>query len=236
LSTAQLIVTIAAVSLLAALHLALRAARAPAGPASATVARPGVRRDPLLAVLGLAALAALAFAGVAFVVSVLDDEDEPTAPTTQATTTAPATPTAPPPPQPPPPAPAPLEPPAGTALVARVVTDVDGSITGGRNRVGRTPTVVKRERGVYAVSVPGLPANLRKRAAVRVRPADGSPRVMVSARKIGPEADFMVFTRDATTGDFADTGFEFAAFLPQQDLESSAGDDETGRPQLPGTR
>jgi hypothetical protein len=234
LSPAQLIVIIAAVGLLGVLHLALRAARVPAGAPSTAEPRPWVRRDPLLGVLVLAALAALAFAGVAFVVSLVDDDDT-TAPTTQATTTAPTATTAPPPPQPPPPAPTPVEPPAGTALVARVVTGADGSISGGRNRVGKTPAVVQRETGVYAVTVPGLSPELRRQALIRARPADGTSSVRVSARKMGPEAEFVVFTRDAQTGDFADAGFEFAVFLPKQDLEATAGDDE-GRPALPGTR
>jgi hypothetical protein len=236
MSASQLIVTIAAVGLLGALHLVLRAARQPAGAATVAAPRAGLRRPPLVAVLVLAALAALVFAAVAFVVSVVDDEEDTTAPTRQATTTAPATTAAPPPPQPPPPAPAPLEPPAGTALVSRVVTAADGSLSASRNRVGRAPTVVKRETGVYAVSAPGLSPELRRRATVRARPAEAAPDARVSARKVGPDAEFVVFTRDAQTGDFADTGFEFAVFLPEQDLESTAGDDEDTRPQLPGTR
>jgi hypothetical protein len=235
LSPAQLIVIIAAVGLLGVLHLALRAARVPAGVPSAAEPRPWVRRDPILGVLVLAALAALAFAGIALVVSLVDEEDT-TAPTTRATTTAPTTTAAPPPPQPPPPSPVPVEPPAGTALVARVVTDADGSVTGSRNRVGNAPAVVKQENGVYAVTVPGLSAKQRRQALIRARPSDATPGVRVSTRKMGPEAEFVVFTRDAQTGDFADTGFEFAAFLPKQDLEATAGDDEDGRPELPGTR
>jgi hypothetical protein len=234
LSPAQLIVIIAAVGLLGVLHLALRAARVPAGVPSAAEPRPWVRRDPVLGVLALAAVAALAFAGIALVVSLVDDEDT-TAPTTQATTTAPTATTAPPPPQPPPPAPVPVEPPAGTALVARVVTDADGSVTGSRNRVGETPAVVKRETGVYAVTVPGLSAKLRRQAEIRARPTEGTRAVRVSTRKMGPEAEFVVFTRDAQTGEFAEAGFEFAVFLPKQDLEATAGDDE-GRPELPGTK
>jgi hypothetical protein len=234
LSTGQLIVTIALVGLLGALHLVLRAARAPAGTASVAAPRPVARR-PLMALLVLAALAALAFAGVAFVVSVLDDEDT-TAPTTQPTTTAPATPAAPPPPQPPPPAPAPLEAPSGTALVARVVAQPDGAVSSRRNRVGEAPKVTEREAGVYEVAVPGLTPELRRAAVVRVRPADGAPGIMVSVRKVGPSADFMVFTRDEQTGAFAESSFEFAVFLPEQELEGTAGENKSGRPQLPPTR
>jgi hypothetical protein len=237
LSPAQLIVVIAAVGLLGALHLALRAARVPAVVPSTAGPRPWISRVPIVGVLVLAALAALAFAGIAFVVSVVDDEDT-TAPSTQATTTGPtattAT-TAPPPPQPPPPAPAPLEPPTGTALVARVVTDADGSVSGSRNRVGNAPAVAKREKGVYAVAVPGLSPELRRQATIRVRPSDATGGVRASARKMGPKAEFVVFTRDAQTGDFADSGFELAIFLPKQDLEATAGDDE-GRRELPGTK
>jgi hypothetical protein len=58
---------------------------------------------------------------------------------------------------------------------------------------------------------------------------------MVSVRKVGPNADFMVFTRDET-GAFAESGFEFAVFLPEQELEGTAGGEEDGRPQLPPTR
>lgn len=236
MSPAQLIVIIAAVGLLGALHLALKAARVPAGAASAAAPRPSPRRDPVLGVLVLAALAALAFAGVAFVVSMVDDEDT-AAPPTQATTSTPTTTTAPPPPQPPPPSPTPaqIEPPAGTALVARIVTDGDGSVAAGRNRVGAAPAALKRETGVYTVSVPGLSAEQRRRSIIRAGPADGTPAAAVSARKMGPEAEFVVFTRDAQTGDFADTGFEFAVFVPRQELEATAGDEE-GRPQLPGTK
>jgi hypothetical protein len=237
-SAAQVIVVIVAVGLLGLLHLALRTARVPAGIPSTAEPRPWIRRDPVLGVLVLAALAALAFAGVAFVVSLIDDEDT-TAPATQATTTAPTatTPTtAPPPPQPPPPAPAALQPPAGATLVARVVTDADGSVTGSHNRVGNAPVAVKRENGVYAVDVPGLSPTLRRQAILRVRPAGATRGVRVSARKMGPEAEFVVFTRDTQTGEFADAGFEFAAYLPKEDLEATAGDDKEGRPALPGTR
>lgn len=189
-----------------------------------------------MTLLVLAALAALAFAGVAFVVSVLDDEDT-TAPTTQATTTAPATTAAPPPPQPPPPpAQVPVEPPAGTALVARVVAQPDGAVASMRNRVGEAPTVREREAGVYEVAVPGLTPKLRRVAVVRARPANGAPGVIVSARKVGPSADFVVFTRDEQTGAFAETGFEFAVFLPEQELEGTAGEGKSGRAQLPPTR
>jgi hypothetical protein len=236
LSTGQLIVTIASVGLLAALHLVSRAARVPAGSAAAPAPRPGIRREPLLAILGLAALAALAFAGIAFVVSVVDDEDDATAPATRPATTALTTTAAPPPPQPPPPAPAPLEPPAGTALVARVVMGADGSIVSGRSRAGDAPVAVKREKGVYTVDVPGLSPELRRSASIRARPANGASSARVTVRKMGPEAEFVVFTRDAKTGEFADTGFEFAVFLPKRDLEATAGEDEDGRPELPGTR
>jgi hypothetical protein len=183
--------------------------------------------------LVLGAVAALAFAGVAFVVSVLDDEDT-TAPTTQATTTAPAT--APPPPQPPPPAPAPLEAPSGTAFVARVVAQPDGAVSSRRNRVGEALTVKEREAGVYEVTVPGMTSELRRAAVVRAQPADGVPGVTVSARKVGPNAEFMVFTRDEQTGAFAEAGFEFAVFLPEQELEGTGGEQGDGRPQLPPTR
>jgi hypothetical protein len=235
LSTGQLIVTIACVGLLGALHLVLRAARAPAGAASVSAPRAGLRRDPLVLVLVLAAFAGLVLAGVVLVVSVVNDE-ETTAPTTRTTTTAPTTTAAPPPPQPPPPAPAPLEPPAGTALVARVVTEPNGSLATSRNSVGEAPRVLEREEGVYAVTVPGLSPQLRRQAVVRARPANGAPNVRVSARKVGPRADFVVFTRNAQTGAFAETGFELAVFLPKEALESAAGDEEKGRKKLPPTR
>jgi hypothetical protein len=189
-----------------------------------------------MALLVLAALAALAFAGVAFVVSVLDEDDEGTAPSTQQATTVPGTTAAPPPPQPPPPPPAPIEPPAGTAFVASVVVQPDGLLADTRNQVGEAPSVEIREAGVYEVEIPGLPPELRRVAKVHARPANGTPGVMVSARKVGPGADFMVFTRDEQTGAFAETGFEFAVFLPKQALEGTAGGEEDGRPQLPPTR
>jgi hypothetical protein len=236
LSTSQLIVTIASVGLLGALHLVLRAARAPAGAASIARPQPGIRRDLLLPGLVLAALAALAFAGIAFVVSVVDDE-ETTAPSTQ-TTTAPAISTAPPPAQPPPPAPASLQPPAGTELVARMVVEPNGAVSAASNRVGDRPRVIIREEGVSAVTVPGLTPKMRRLAVIRVRPANGTPGVRVSARKVGPRADFIVFTRDAQTGDFAQTGYEFAVYFPQQDVEGAAGEGEEGgaRQELPPTR
>jgi hypothetical protein len=188
-----------------------------------------------MALLVLAALAALAFAGVAFVVSVLDDDDT-TAPATQATTTVPATTAAPPPPQPPPPAPPPLAAPSGTAFVARVVAQPDGAVVGARNRVGDTPTVREREAGVYEVRVPGLTQELRRAAEVRARPANGAPGVVVSARKVAPSADFMVFTRDEHTGAFAESGFELAVFLPKQELEGTAGQERDDRLELPRTK
>jgi hypothetical protein len=189
-----------------------------------------------MALLVLTALAALAFAGVAFVVSVLDDDDQATAPSTQQATTAPETAAAPPPPQPPPPSPAPIEPPAGTVFVASVVVQPDGLLADTRNRVGEAPSVDMREVGVYGVEIPGLPPELRRAAKVRARPSNGAPGVMVSARKAGPRADFMVFTRDEQSGAFAETGFEFAVFLPKQALEGTASGEEDGRPQLPPTR
>ena len=195
-----------------------------------------MRRDLLLPALVLAALAALVFAGIAFVVSVLDDEDA-TAPSTQ-TTTAPATNTAPPAQPPPPPGPASLEPPAGTELVARIVVEPSGAVAAARNRVGDRPRVIIREEGVSAVTVPGLSPEMRHLAVIRVRPANGTPGVRVSARKVGPQADFVVFTRDAQTGGFAQTGYEFAVFFPQQDVEGAAGEEEDAdpRPVLPPTR
>jgi hypothetical protein len=238
LSTGQLIVTIAFVALLGAFHLVLRTVRAPAGAASVTPPRPAARRDPLMALLALAALAALAFAGVAFVVSVLDDggDEDTTAPAAQTTTTARAATEAPPPPQPPPPAPAPLEPPSGAVFVARIVAEPDGAVASRRNRVGEAPRVREREAGIYEVTVPGLTPKLRRAALVRARPANSAPGVLVSARKVGPSADFVVFTRDEQTGAFAETGFEFAVFLPKQELEGTAGEEEGGRERLPPTR
>jgi hypothetical protein len=239
LSTGQLIVTIASVGLLGAFHLVLRTVRAPAGAASVTAPRPAARRDPLMALLALAALAALAFAGVAFVVSVLDDgdDDDTTAPATPTTTTARAATDAPPPPQPPPPpAPAALEPPSGAVFVARVVAQPDGAVASRRNRVGEAPRVREREAGIYEVTIPGLTPKLRRAALVRARPANSAPGVLVSVRKVGPSADFVVFTRDEQTGAFAETGFEFAVFLPKQELEGAAGEEEGGRERLPPTR
>jgi hypothetical protein len=193
--------------------------------------------------LVLAGLAALAFAGIAFLVSaVVDDEDDVTAPTTQPTaptatqttgTTTAGTTMPPPPPEPPP---APLEGPAGTALVARVVTNAEAVVTATRNRVGDRLRVVKRETGVYAVSVPGFSPAQRREAVIRVRPAAGGRDVKVSARKVGPGAEFVVFAREAKTGAFTDGGFELAVFLPKQDLEATAAEEEGERPQLPGTR
>jgi hypothetical protein len=233
LSTGQLIVTIACVGLLAALHLVLRAARAPAGTGAVAAPRTMVGRDPFLALLALAAFAALVVAAIAFVVSVADDEDEGAAPTARTATTAPTT-TAAPPPSPPPPAP--LETPSGTALIARVITRPDGSVASARTRIGKPVTVAEQEPGIYAVTVPGVSPQLRKRAVVRVRPADGAPGTTVSARKVGPQSDFVVFTRDAQSGTFVESGFELAIYLPKQVLERTAGAAESGRPKLPPTR
>jgi hypothetical protein len=235
LSTGQLIVTIACVGLLGALHLMLRAARAPAAAGAVAAPRRVLRRDPFVPLLALTALAALVAAGIAYVVSVVDDDDEAAAPTARTTTTAPTTATAPPPPQPPPPAPPPLEAPPGTALVAGVITNPDGSVSTSRNRVGKSLTVAERETGVYAVTVPGLSPQLRERAVVRARPANGSRGVAVSTRK-APESGFIVFTRDAQSGEFEESGFEFAVYLPKQLLEGTAGEAEDGRPKLPPTR
>jgi hypothetical protein len=236
LSTGQLIVTIACVGLLGALHLVLRAARAPAG--AGVVAAPGslVRRDPFTALLALAAFAALVVAGTAFVVSAVDDDDDAAGPTTRTTTTAPATATAPPPPPPPPVAPAPLETPSGTALVARVSANADGSLSTSRSRVGEGVRVAERETGVYAVTVPGLTPRLRRQAVVRARPPGGAPGVTVSVRKVGPAAEFMVFTREAQSGDLAESAFELAVYLPKQVLEGTAGETDDGRMKLPPTR
>jgi hypothetical protein len=188
-----------------------------------------------MALLALAALVALVFAGVAFVVSVLDDDETttPSAQTTAAETTAP-----PPAPPPPPPAPSvtPLEAPSGTVLVAQLVATADGLLADTRSRVGEAPSIVPREEGVYEVDVPGLSPTLRRRSVIRVRPVDGATGAMVSARKMGPRAEFLVFTRDGQTGTFAGTGFEFAVFLPQQDVKRTTAEAENGRPQLPGTR
>lgn len=78
-----------------------------------------------------------------------------------------------------------------------------------------------REAGVYKVEIPGLTARLRRTAVFRVRPANGTPGM--SARKVGPSANFMVFTRDEQSGAFAEYGFEFAVFLPEHELEGTAG-------------
>lgn len=232
MSTAQLIVTLAFVGLLGAFHLVSRAARASAGTASVTAARPVVRRGPLTALLVLAALAALAFVVAALVVSAADDDDA-TAPRQPTMTTTMPAPMPPPPPEPPPPG---LEAPAGTALVARVVTNAKTVVTRTRNRVGARVRVMKRETGVYAVSVPGLSPARRRDAVIRAQASGRADGVKVSVRKVGPAMEFMVFARDAKTGEFADAGFEFAVFLPKQDLEATAADDERGRPELPGTR
>jgi hypothetical protein len=230
-STAQLIVTLAFVGLLGAFHLVSRAARASAGTAPVTAARPAFRRGPLTALLVIAALVALGFVAAALVVSAADEDDDITAPTQPTTTTMPPMP--PPPPEPPRPA---LHAPAGTALVARVVTNAKAVVTTTRNRVGDRVRVVKRERGVYAVSVPGLSPARRRDAVIRAQPSDRADGVKVSARKVGPGMEFMVFSRDTQTGEFADAGFELAVFLPKQDLEATAADDDRGRPELPGTR
>jgi hypothetical protein len=235
LSTGQLIVTIAFVGLLGALHLVLRTAKAQVATGAVAAPRTAARRIPLAAIVVLAALAALAFAGVAFVASLLD-EDDSTMPVKQPlTTTAPSAATAPPPPQPPPPEAAPLEAPAGTALVARVVTQPDGAVAQTRNRVGEAARIREREAGVYEVTVPGMTPELRRAAEVRARPPNGVEGVMVSARKVGPSADFVVFTRDEQTRAFAEAGFEFAVFLPKQELEGT-GSEEDSRPELPRTR
>jgi hypothetical protein len=44
-----------------------------------------------------------------------------------------------------------------------------------------------------------------------------------------------VFTRDEQSGAFADSGIELAVFLPEQELEGTAGEQGDGRPQLPPT-
>jgi hypothetical protein len=236
LSTGQLIVTITFVGLLGALHLVLGTVRSPAGASTVAAPRPEARRAPLIALLVVAAVAALAFAGVAFVVSVLDDE-ETTAPATEPTTSAPVSAPAPPPPQPPPPpAPTQLEAPSGTLLVARVVAQRRGSLADARNTVGRAPRLVMREQGVYEVRVPGLTPELRRSAVLRVRPASGARGVMVSARKVGPSADFLVFTRDAQSRAFAAAGFELAVFLPKRALGGPTGEEGDGRPVLPRTK
>jgi hypothetical protein len=237
LSTGQLIVTIACVGLLGAVHLVLRAARAPAGAGAVAAPRTFVRRDPFAALLAAAALAALVVAGAAFVVSAVDDDDdEGAAPTARTTTTAPATATAPPPPQPPPPTPAPLETPSGTALVAHVIANADGSLSTSRNRVGERVRVAERETGVYAVTVPGLTPRLRRQAVVRARPVNGAPGVKVSARNVGPVGEFVVFTREAQSGDFTASAFELAVYLPKEALEGTAGEASDGQPKLPPTR
>jgi hypothetical protein len=233
-STAQLIVTLAFVGLLGAFHVVLRTARASMGTAAVTASRPSLRRGPTTMLLVLGGVAALAFAAAAFVISTVgDDEDDASAPTQPTVTTTPPTTMPPAPPEPPPPA---LDAPAGTALVARVVTNARAAVTTTRNRVGDRLRVVKRERGVYAVSVPGLSAEQRQEAQIRARRAKGSPRAAVSARKMGPQAQFVVFTRNSETGEFSDSGFEFAVFLPKEDLEATAAEDDGGRPELPGTR
>jgi hypothetical protein len=117
-----------------------------------------------------------------------------------------------------------------------VVTNAEAAVTATSNRVGDRLRVVKRETGVYAVSVPGSSAALRREAVIRTRPAAGGRDVKVSARKVGPGAEFVVFARDTETGEFADAGFEFVVFLPKQDLEATAAEEDGERPQLPGTR
>jgi hypothetical protein len=234
LSTGQLIVTIACVGLLGALHIALRAARAPSGAGSFAAPAVRARPDRLSALIVLAALGALAFAGIAFVVSVLDEEDT-TAPFTQPETNAPAT-TAPMTAGELPASPVPAEPPAGTAQVAYIVVQPDGTLATKRNRVGGAPTLTMREAGVYEISIPGLPREQRKRAMLRAGPANGAEGVVVSVRKTGPEANFVVFTRDQQTDQFAETGFEFAVFVPKRQLEGAVAKQQDERDQLPPTR
>jgi hypothetical protein len=236
LSTGQLIVTIAFVGLLGALHLALRAVRAPSSAGSVAAPAPAARPDRLSALLVLAALGALAFAGIAFVVSVLDEEDTTSTSTpTQPESTAPAT-TAPMTAGELPASPVPAEPPAGTAQVAYIVVQPDGTLATKRNRVGGAPTLTMREAGVYEISIPGLPPEQRKKAMLRAGPANGAEGVVVSVRKTGPEANFVVFTRDQQTDQFAETGFEFAVFVPKRQLEGAAGEQRNEREQLPPTR
>jgi hypothetical protein len=186
-------------------------------------------------VLVLAAFGALAFAGIAFVASVLDDET--TALSSQRETPAPAATSPLPGPQPQQPAsPVPAEPPAGTAMVARMVAQPDGTLATTRSRVGNAPTLTMHEEGVYEITVPGLSAALRKTAVLRAGPANGAEGVVVSVRKAGPEANFVVFTRDQQSGQFAETGFELAVFLPARQLEGAAGKLQDTREQLPPTR
>jgi cytoskeletal protein RodZ len=221
----EIAVTLAAVALLALLHVyaaAEEGAQVEGNRISAIARDLAGGRDPWTRLLVFGALAAALFAlGVVAVPALFgnDEESAPatrptvttpttsTAPTTATTTTAPTTTT--------PTKTIPTGPPRGTVLIAETaVRGSNGQVLQSYSRVGTAPVVRVVDAGVYRVLVPGLGPDARGRAKLRVRAGAGTD---VQVRQSPGSPAFVVSTRDAATGKPAARDFLLVVYGPPRD-------------------
>jgi hypothetical protein len=223
----EIAVTLAAVALLALLHLAFAATSAGQqvdGSRVGAVARDlAGGHDPWTRLLVVAAAATTLFALGVVAVPALFGDDEETAPVTRPTVTTPTsstTPTTAPtstttPTTTTPTTTRPLEQPRGTVLIAQAaVRGSTGHVLQSYSRVGAVPVVRAVDKGVYRVLVPGLGPGARGRATVRVRAGAGTD---VQVRKTPGSPAFVISTRDARTGQPAARDFLLIVYGPPRD-------------------
>jgi hypothetical protein len=235
----EIAVTLAAVTLLALLHLAFAATNREQidGTRISAVTRDlAGGRDLWTRLLVVAALATTLFAlGVVAVPALFGDSGEEAAPVTRPTVTAPTsstTPTTAPtsttsPTTTTPTTTRPLEPPSGTVLIAETaVRGSTGRVVHSYSRLGTAPVVRAVDTGVYRVLMPGLGPGARGRATVRVRASAGTD---VRVRKSAASPAFVVSTRDASTGRPAARDFLLVLYGPPRDARPPE------KPQLPKT-
>ena len=214
----EIAVTLAAVALLALLHVyaaAEEGAQVDGSRISAIARDLAGGRDPWTRLLVFSALAAALFALGVVAVPALFGNDEESAPATRPTVTAPTTATTTAPTTTTTTKTAPTGPPPGTVLIAETaVRGSNGQVLQSYSRVGTAPVVRVVDSGVYRVLVPGLGPDARGRATLRVRASAGTD---VQVRKSPGSPTFVVSTRDASTGKPAARDFLLVVYGPPRD-------------------
>ncbi len=222
MSLSFVLVTLLAVLLLGALHVAF--ARAAPSAHLGELARDLTGgRDPWTRVLVAGALAATLFALGVVVVTWLVDDDESAAPDTRATTTAPTATTGTDTQTSPtttattrPPTTTSVQPPPGSVVLVRLVVEgSSGRVQRYLNRVGDEPVVRAVGPGFYRILVPGLTPETRSRAVLRVTT---SGRTLAEVRKSPVSPALIVETRDRPTGTPAARDFTLVVFGARRDV------------------
>ena len=212
----EIAVTLAAVALLALLHVyaaAEEGAQVEGSRISAIAHDLAGGRDPWTRLLVFGALAAALFALGVVAVPALFGNDEESAPATKPTVTAPTTSTTPTTETATTTTPAGA--PRGTILIAETgVRGSNGEVIYSYSRVGPAPVVRMVDAGVYRVLIPGLGPDARGRATLQVRANAGTD---VRVRRLPGSPAFIVSTRDAATGKPAGRDFLLVVYGPPGD-------------------